>query len=45
LLADFDQAHDRWSIPQGEYTVALSRSATDSVQSASVKLQSRMLKP
>jgi beta-glucosidase len=45
LLADFDQAHDRWSIPQGEYTVALSRSATDSVQSASVKLQSRTLKP
>lgn len=45
LLADFDPAHDRWSILKGDYTAAVSRSAGDDVQSATVKLAARTLKP
>jgi beta-glucosidase len=45
LLADFDVAHHRWSMPAGEYAVTVSRSASDNVQSVLVKLGARTLRP
>ena len=41
LLARFDGAQGQWRIDEGRYAVALSRSATDPVESAEVTLPAR----
>lgn len=45
LLADFDAAHGGWNVPAASYTVALGRSASDTVLTASAPIQGSTLKP
>ncbi len=45
LLADFVPAAHAWRVPQGRYTIALSRSAEQAVQTASARMESETLPP